>query len=81
MCGIVGFFNCGSKGELVKAVAAVSHRGPDFQGHVWFETMNSGLGHARLSIIDLSATANQPISTQSDTEVILKSYHAWGNRA
>lgn len=61
MCGIVGFVNCGSKEELHKSVIAVNHRGPDFQDYKWFEKHNSGLGHARLSIIDLSTNGNQPM--------------------
>ena len=61
MCGIVGFINCGSKSELIKAVTAIIHRGPDFQQHIWFNNRNSGLGHSRLSIIDLSPGGNQPM--------------------
>ncbi len=61
MCGIVGFINCGTEQELKNAVSIIKHRGPDYQGVKWFERHNSGLGHARLSIIDLSFDANQPM--------------------
>lgn len=61
MCGIVGFINCGSEEELRSAVKAMEHRGPDGQGLQWFGDKNSGLGHARLSIIDLSNAGNQPM--------------------
>lgn len=60
MCGIVGFFNCGNKNELYNSVSCVNHRGPDYSGIEWFSKNNSGLGHARLSIIDLSDGGKQP---------------------
>ena len=38
----------------------LKHRGPDASG-IWISKMkNIGLGHTRLSIIDLSEEANQP---------------------
>lgn len=42
---------------------AVSHRGPDGQGVYYRDTAGAtiGLGHRRLSIIDLSTAANQPM--------------------
>lgn len=61
MCGIVGFINCGNEKELTKAVSVIKHRGPDYQGVNWFGSHKSGLGHARLSIIDLSDDGNQPM--------------------
>lgn len=61
MCGIVGFINCGNKQELTEAVSVIKHRGPDYQGVNWFIKQNSGLGHARLSIIDLSSNGQQPM--------------------
>ncbi len=61
MCGIVGYINCGSKHELFEAVNAIKHRGPDSNDLQWFEGNNCGLGHVRLSIIDLSEKGNQPM--------------------
>ena len=61
MCGIVGFINCGSKQELSEAVSSIKHRGPDRNAVQWFENNRSGLGHARLSILDLSENGNQPM--------------------
>lgn len=63
MCGIAGFVakepeNLSS--ERVEAMLeAQKHRGPDSQG---FQRLDNQiiLGHNRLSIIDLSASANQP---------------------
>ncbi len=114
MCGIVGVINFDkskvSKTLLQKMTDIISHRGPDAEGH-YFDK-NIGLGHRRLSIIDLSQNANQPMSddsqnniltyngeiynykelrddlrkkgytfkTNSDTEVLLKSYIEWGEK-
>ncbi|MGZ3882625.1 MAG: asparagine synthase (glutamine-hydrolyzing) [Bacteroidia bacterium] len=61
MCGIVGFINCGTQTELVQAVKALHHRGPDGAGLEWFTEKGSGLGHTRLSIIDLSPKGSQPM--------------------
>ena len=66
MCGIAGFadFNKKSGGEVVSKMSCViPHRGPDGEG-AWLtehEVATIGLGHRRLSIIDLSTTANQPM--------------------
>jgi len=88
----------------------LKHRGPDAGGV--YASRNFALGHRRLSILDLSSNADQPMIdaelglaiafngciynfreirrdllakgyrffTDGDTEVILKSYHAWGPR-
>ena len=40
---------------------ALKHRGPDGEGHWLSENQDAGLGHRRLSIIDLSENANQPM--------------------
>ena len=64
MCGIAGFLsNQFSKDDLIKMTSAIQHRGPDAQGHFFDDNLNIGLGHRRLSIIDLSATANQPMTS------------------
>ncbi len=72
MCGIAGFvdFN-GSKIDmslLKQATDAISHRGPDGEGH-WFED-NIGIGHRRLSIIDLSDLAAQPMVSKDQRYVL-----------
>ncbi|MGE0635301.1 MAG: asparagine synthase (glutamine-hydrolyzing) [Bacteroidia bacterium] len=61
MCGIAGFINCGNREELINAINAIKHRGPDSSAIQWFEDKKSGLGHVRLSILDLSERGNQPM--------------------
>ncbi len=110
MCGIAGLINCGNTQVLQRMTDSIAHRGPDDRGVEWFPQSGSGLGHVRLSIIDLSAAGHQPMTndrgnlwityngevynyrevrkeltakgytfkSQSDTEVVLKAYEAWG---
>jgi asparagine synthase (glutamine-hydrolysing) len=66
MCGIAGFidFRKRSTEQTLSGMScAVSHRGPDGQGAYFTETKDAavGLGHRRLSIIDLSHAADQPM--------------------
>lgn len=73
MCGIVGTLaRRGRIGEqnLRDAVRSLHHRGPDASGAETFELageMELRVGHARLSIIDLSDAANQPLRTERGT--------------
>lgn len=61
MCGIIGFINCGNEEALWISAMNMKHRGPDYQAIKWFNNKNSGLGHVRLSIIDLSSDGHQPM--------------------
>jgi len=67
MCGIAGIFHKknGKIDNLINKLSVmntlIAHRGPDDQG-IWTNNENSvGLAHRRLSIIDLSAHAHQPM--------------------
>lgn len=62
MCGIAGFIGTFQPEILNKMTGSISHRGPDGDGH-WFGD-NIGLGHRRLSIIDLSEHASQPMESE-----------------
>ena len=108
--------------HLEKMTSIIAHRGPDHQGIEFFNSVGQqklqkdehssnweiGLGHRRLSILDLSAAGHQPMmfngnwityngevynykeirkeligkgytfTSNTDTEVILKSYQEWG---
>jgi len=65
MCGIAGIYNFNNETvqltELKKMTEAIAHRGPDGEGQWISEEGKIGLGHRRLSIIDLSESANQPL--------------------
>src|ERR1039458_3780561 len=69
MCGIAGkvIFDTAarvSESEVMRMIAPMAHRGPDGQGiHL---DGNAGLGHLRLSIIDLN-TGAQPMTNEDET--------------
>lgn len=63
MCGIAGIIGVGRKESLHQMLNAQRHRGPDNTG-IWHGE-NVSLGHNRLSIIDLSDAANQPMHSRS----------------
>ena len=64
MCGISGFISKNFlKSDLVKMTEAISHRGPDASGHFFDQNKGVAFGHRRLSIIDLSDRANQPMTS------------------
>jgi len=70
MCGITGYISDKiGKAELQQSVEALKHRGPDNLG--LFCENNIGLGHSRLSILDLSDSANQPIFSHSGNSVMV----------
>lgn len=112
MCGIVGVIRFDEKPVEKKLITSmmqvIKHRGPDDEGV--FIDGHVGLGHVRLSILDLSSAGKQPMTdptgrytiiqngesynyielreelkalgykftTQTDTEVLLYGYIAWG---
>jgi asparagine synthase (glutamine-hydrolysing) len=110
MCGIAGIYNRPELHDQLPAMTeSIAHRGPDAAGcFIRSEPWPVALGHRRLSIIDLSSTANQPFVkdglvlvfngeiynyrslqrelssqgtrfvTNSDTEVLLEAWRAWG---
>ena len=62
MCGISGIIGKGWKREqLNRMILSQKHRGPDATGIFVSEDEMAGLGHNRLSILDLSISANQPM--------------------
>src|SRR5215471_9394897 len=61
MCGIAGTVNWGDQAVVQRMTNALSHRGPDDAGVVFFWPERVGLGHRRLSIIDVSAAGHQPM--------------------
>jgi asparagine synthase (glutamine-hydrolysing) len=114
MCGILGCVNFSNqkidKSKFEDCLDLMKHRGPDNQNSIYFNNDTVALGHRRLSVIDLTNNANQPMlydkycivfngeiynyleirndliskgfvfNTDSDTEVILKSYEFYGEK-
>ncbi len=66
MCGIAGFQGKGTLADAQRMIARIAYRGPDNQQAVL--NNDTGLAHARLSIIDLSHGADQPMQ---DAEGVL----------
>lgn len=72
MCGIAGFINKKwSRGQLQQLNACLQHRGPDAEGIFYDEALGVGLGHRRLSILDLSSAANQPFYSKDRRYVMV----------
>jgi asparagine synthase (glutamine-hydrolysing) len=72
MCGIVGIVDFQSNVDLERlreAAAALRLRGPDDAG-VW-ASENVGLGHRRLSIIDVSPSGHEPMFSADGRYVIV----------
>ena len=69
MCGICGYLAPGAQrlpeGLLQRMTSAIAHRGPDAEGHWRDDAAGVGLGHRRLSIIDLSPAGAQPMRSAS----------------
>jgi asparagine synthase (glutamine-hydrolysing) len=64
MCGIAGIFNYNSERvemDVLKTFTdSMLHRGPDGSGYELLNKGTIGLGHRRLSILDLSEAGEQP---------------------
>lgn len=70
MCGIAGGWWLNNHNDdylkMSDSLKFIHHRGPDDRGCEYFDIRNSKLvlGHTRLSIIDLSSSGHQPMTTQ-----------------
>ena len=74
MCGINGMFHLQSSKNidertLTKMRDILEHRGPDDKG--LFIKNNIGLGHRRLSILDVSLAGHQPFSSEDNRYVMV----------
>ena len=64
MCGLVGVASRKSINDrnwLINASKTLTHRGPDDNGEWWSKDNKVGMAHRRLSIVDLSSSAHQPM--------------------
>ncbi len=65
MCGFAGFVDFSNTSEeinLQKMCTSIAHRGPDAAGYFFDKNASYtiGLGHRRLSVIDVTEQSNQP---------------------
>jgi asparagine synthase (glutamine-hydrolysing) len=82
MCGIAGLFHYGEAGparreDLARMVAPLRHRGPDDVGV--YAAGPLGLGHARLSIIDLSG-GHQPLYSEDRSAAVVCNGEIYNHR-
>ncbi|MBV1922392.1 MAG: asparagine synthase (glutamine-hydrolyzing) [Flavobacteriaceae bacterium] len=74
MCGIAGIINNSDTIDVTSVIknmtSVIPHRGPDGEGH-FINKNKLGLGHKRLSIIDVSENANQPFYSNCENYVII----------
>lgn len=73
MCGIAGYVGVRDNHNLELALDRMRHRGPDGRGALVTECQNFrvGLGHVRLSILDLTEAASQPFHSEDDRYVVV----------
>ena len=74
MCGIAGFISLNQpidhpKSHLDSALQKLKNRGPD--AHGIYRDENCELGHTRLSILDTSTAANQPMTSENNRYTII----------
>lgn len=78
MCGIYGkvmLDRQADREEGLRRTAMLHHRGPDYSGH--YAAGNVFLGHARLSILDLTSAGNQPFGDEQAKLVFNGEIYNW----
>ena len=70
MCGVLGYSGRFAPELIAQANSRQGHRGPDDRGEFIDAGRGLGLGHLRLSIVELSALGHQPMSS-ADGNVVL----------
>ena len=72
MCGIAGFISPNyNQDHLHRITSGIKHRGPDAEGFFFNKEDQIGLGHRRLSILDLSDAANQPFYSHDGRYIMI----------
>ncbi len=77
MCGICGVYEFGvsqpgvTAGQITRMRDVLSHRGPDDAGIYLSADRRVGLGHRRLSIVDLSPAGHNPMPNEDETVWII----------
>ncbi len=71
MCGVLGFSGRFDAAALTAGLHSIAHRGPDDTGQFIDSDSGIGLGHVRLSILDLSSLGHQPMTSPDGAVVIV----------
>jgi asparagine synthase (glutamine-hydrolysing) len=77
VCGLNAIFaynhsaSAPERRELLATRDAMSARGPDGAGEYWSEDRRLGLGHRRLSILDLTDRGSQPMASECGRYVVV----------
>ena len=87
MCGLNGIFAYSASAdrpdekELLATRDHMRARGPDAYAHSWSEDRRLGLGHRRLTILDLSNRADQPMFSEDGRYVVVFNGEIYNYRA
>lgn len=83
MCGIAGYLTLGSPTarSVERMIGSLVHRGPDDAG-TWIDSdAGVGLGHRRLSIVDLSPAGHEPMVSASGRFVVTYNGEIYNHQA
>ena len=72
MCGVLGYSGRFAPELIAQANSRQGHRGPDDRGEFIDAGRGLGLGHLRLSIVELSALGHQPMSSADGNVVAIR---------
>ena len=76
MCGIFGAIGNNYHNIGLYFSNYLNHRGPNFQNNFYEHNKKMSLGHTRLSIIDLTDLANQPMIDETNNYVITYNHNS-----
>ena len=83
MCGIAGYLALGSATarSVERMIGPLVHRGPDDAG-TWIDSdAGVGLGHRRLSIVDLSPAGHEPMESASGRFIVTYNGEIYNHQA
>jgi asparagine synthase (glutamine-hydrolysing) len=66
---------------LQAGMRSINHRGPDSNGHFISEDVRVGMGHVRLSLVDLSSAGSQPMLSEAGNVALVANGELYGHEA
>jgi asparagine synthase (glutamine-hydrolysing) len=70
ICGIIRYNNAVDPADVERLSSYIAHRGPDGKGAWISEQQHVGIGHRRLSILDISEAGQQPMLSADGRYII-----------